>query len=53
MRLDRLAIAYLRYAFDCRKSIPAEPFCAMRCDDLAADPRAAVEQVHAWLGMPT
>jgi hypothetical protein len=50
--LARLAIDYLRYAIDCRKFIPADRLIVVRYDDLVADPRATVERIYAWLGVP-
>jgi hypothetical protein len=50
--LARMTIAYLRYALDCRKFVPAEQFRVVRYDDLVTDPRAVVEDVYAWLGLP-
>jgi hypothetical protein len=49
--LAQLAIAYYRYALDCRKVIPKDQFITIRYDDLTANPKQTIELLYEKLGM--
>jgi hypothetical protein len=49
--LSRLAIAYYRYALDCRKVILPARFITIRYDDLVADPKQTIEILYESLGV--
>jgi len=49
--LSQLAIAYYRYALDCRKAILPTRFITIRYDDLVADPKQTIEILYESLGL--
>ena len=50
--LAQVGYDYYRYAMMCRDLLPAENFRVVRYDDLIESPRATVESVYEWMGLP-
>lgn len=50
--LARLAMDYLLYALDVRRSLAPDQLLVLRYDELVAAPRETVARIYTWLGVP-